>query len=109
MKKRKPKSTNDALSLLDRRFGVGANAEAQHEEFREQADVAEMLYAARTAAGMTQKQLAEAAATTQQVISQLEDADYQGHSLSMLRRIAAALGRRVEIRLAPNAPEMVAG
>lgn len=47
---------------------------------------------------MTQKQLAQAAGTSQQVISQLEDADYQGHSLSMLRRIAAALDRRVEIR-----------
>jgi ribosome-binding protein aMBF1 (putative translation factor) len=109
VKKTKRKSTNDASELLDRRFGVGADAEAQHDEFREQADVAEMLYAARTAAGMTQKQLAEAAGTTQQVISQLEDADYQGHSLSMLRRIAAALGRRVEIRLVPNAPEKAAG
>jgi len=67
-----------------------------------------MQYAARTAAGMTQKQLAEAAATTQQVISQLEDADYQGHSLSMLRRIAAALSRRVEIRLVPAAPKKAA-
>jgi transcriptional regulator with XRE-family HTH domain len=97
------------LALLDRRFGVGAHAEAQRDEFQEEAEVAELLYAARTAVGMTQKQLAEAASTTQQVISQLEDADYQGHSLSMLRRIAAALGRRGEIRLVPNAPEKVAG
>jgi hypothetical protein len=28
----------------------------------------------------------------------LEDADYAGHSLSMLQRIAGALGKRVEIR-----------
>ena len=32
------------------------------------------------------------------MISRLEDADYSGHSLAMLRRVAAALGRRVEIR-----------
>jgi hypothetical protein len=32
------------------------------------------------------------------VISRLEDADYEGHSLPMLRRIAAALGKRVEVR-----------
>jgi transcriptional regulator with XRE-family HTH domain len=67
-----------------------------------------MLYAARTDAGLTQAQLAKAAGTTQQVISQLEDADYQGHSLSMLRRIAAALDRRVEVRLVSNSSGKVA-
>jgi hypothetical protein len=36
------------------------------------------------------------------VISRLEDADYDGHSLAMLRRIAAALKKRVEIRFLPN-------
>jgi hypothetical protein len=32
------------------------------------------------------------------VISRLEDADYDGHSLIMLQRIASAVGRKVEIR-----------
>jgi hypothetical protein len=32
------------------------------------------------------------------VISRLEDAEYEGHSLAMLRRLAAALNKRVEIR-----------
>ena len=59
---------------------------------------------ARTAAGLTQAELAKAVGTTQSVISQLEDAEYQGHSLSMLRRIAAALNTRVEIRLVPVEP-----
>jgi len=36
--------------------------------------------------------------TTHSVISRLEDDDYLGHSLAMLRRIAAAFGKRVEIR-----------
>jgi hypothetical protein len=36
--------------------------------------------------------------TTPSVISRLEDADYERHSLAMLRRIAVALGQRVEIR-----------
>lgn len=35
------------------------------------------------------------------MICRLEDADYEGHSLAMLWRIAAALNQRVEIRLAP--------
>lgn len=107
-KKKTNKTTDDGLRLIDKRFGVSADAEALHEEFSEQAEVAEILHAARKAAGLTQKQLADLAGTTQQVISQLEDADYQGHSMSMLRRIAAALDSRIEIRLVPNSPEKVA-
>jgi transcriptional regulator with XRE-family HTH domain len=49
-------------------------------------------------AGLTQQTLAERVGTTASVISRLKDADYTGHSLATLRRIAAALGRRVEIR-----------
>ena len=39
--------------------------------------------------------------TTASVISRLEDADYNGHSLTMLRRIAAAVGQCVQIRFVP--------
>ena len=108
-KKQGKRTTSDALRLLDKRFGVSADAQALHDSFAEQAEVAEMLYAARKAAGLTQAQLAKRAGTTQQVISQLEDADYDGHSLSMLRRIAAALDSHVEVRLVPDSPEKVAG
>jgi transcriptional regulator with XRE-family HTH domain len=52
----------------------------------------------RTKAGLTQKELAKHVGTTPSVISRLEDADYRGHSLAMLRRIARALNKRVEIR-----------
>jgi DNA-binding XRE family transcriptional regulator len=96
------RKTRDGLRILDKLFGVHPDDGELKAQFEEQAEVAEVLFAAREAAGMTQSQLAKAAGTTQQVISQLEDADYQGHSLSMLRRIAAALDRRVEIRLVPN-------
>jgi DNA-binding XRE family transcriptional regulator len=107
----KPKAkqkTRDALKILDKRFGVRPGEALLRAKFQEQADVAEELYAARTTAGLTQAQLAKLAGTTQQVISQLEDADYQGHSLSMVRRIAAALDRRVEIRLVPTSRKKVA-
>jgi len=39
--------------------------------------------------------------TNASVICRLEDAEYEGHSLAMLRRIAAALNQRVEIRFVP--------
>ena len=55
----------------------------------------------RTAAGLTQGRLASLIGTTASVISRLEDADYEGHSLAMLRRIAGALDQRIEIRFVP--------
>jgi predicted transcriptional regulator len=65
------------------------------------AKVAMMIYAARTRAGLTQKQLADLVGTKQPVIARLEDADYEGHSLSMLHRIAAALHSQLELRIVP--------
>ena len=55
----------------------------------------------RTRAGLTQTQLAELIDTKQPVIARLEDADYEGHSLSMLQRIAEALGQRLEVSFVP--------
>lgn len=64
------------------------------------AHIAMQVYKARTAAGLTQKQLAERVGTRQSVISRIEDADYEGHSLSLLRRIAHALGKNLQVKLA---------
>ena len=41
---------------------------------------------------MTQTELAKKVGTTQFVIARLEDAEYTGHSLTMLERIAAVCG-----------------
>lgn len=60
-----------------------------------------MIFAGRTGAGLSQKELAERVGTTQSVISRLEDADYGGHSLSMLQRIAEALGLRLDVSWSP--------
>ena len=48
------------------------------------AQVAQIIYDVRKQAGLTQQQLADAIGTTQSVVARLEDADYEGHSLSML-------------------------
>jgi len=63
------------------------------------AEIGQMIYEARTKAGLTQTQLARRLDTTQSVISRLESADYEGHSLGMLRRIAEVLGKKLELRL----------
>lgn len=101
--------SRDAVDLMDQRFGVTEESRALQERFSEQAEVAEMLYAARKNAGMTQAELATAAGTTQQVISQLENADYEGHSLSMLRRLAKAMRLRLELRFSPEEADAAAG
>jgi transcriptional regulator with XRE-family HTH domain len=67
-------------------------------------DIATKVYELRTEAGLTQKELADLVGSQQSVISRIEDADYDGHSISLLRRIAHALGRklRVEFYLDPE-------
>ena len=60
--------------------------------------VARKIYELRKRAGLTQEQLAKMVGATTSVICRLEDADYEGHSLAMLRRIAVALNKRVELR-----------
>lgn len=67
------------------------------------AEISSMIYDAREAAKLTQKQLAVRIGTTQSVISRLESADYDGHSLDMLRRIAEALGQKLELRFSRGA------
>jgi DNA-binding XRE family transcriptional regulator len=99
-KKRKP--TTDATEIIHRRFFEGRpEREAELEEARADIAVAEKIYKLRTKAGITQRQLAKLVGTTASVICRLEDADYEGHSLAMLNRIAAALDKRVEIRFLP--------
>jgi len=98
----KRKSTSDAVEILHRRFFQGRPERLKAlEEARADDEVARKIYELRTKAGLTQAQLAKMIGTTASVISRLEDADYEGHSLAMLRRIAAALNRRVEIRFVP--------
>lgn len=62
------------------------------------AEVAAMVRRARTEAGLSQTRLARLLGTSQPTIARLEDAEYEGHSLTMLKRIAAALNLNLELR-----------
>ncbi len=98
--KRKP--TTDAVEMLHRRFFEGKPERLKDlEEARANEDIARKICELRTAAGLTQTQLGKLIGTTASVICRLEDADYEGHSLAMLRRIGAALNQRVQIRFVP--------
>jgi len=64
-------------------------------------DVAVQIAALRQQAGMSQKDLARRLKTSQQQISRLESPGYEGHSLSMLRRVANVLNMRVRVVFEP--------
>lgn len=98
----KRKTTTDALKIMDQEFYEGKpERQAELEHAKAEDAVARRIHALRIKSGLTQKQLAERVGTTDSVISRLEDADYEGHSMSMLNRIAQALGKRVQIRFVP--------
>jgi ribosome-binding protein aMBF1 (putative translation factor) len=101
MNKRKTKIT-DGVAILHRLIiGNDPAKQAMLEEERANMDIAQKIYDLREQAGLTQRQLAALIGTTASVICRLEAADYQGHSLAMLNRIAAALGKRVKIDFVP--------
>ena len=99
---KKPKPTTDAVEILHRRFFEGKPDRLKHlEEARANDEIARDIYQLRSASGLTQAQLGRLIGTTASVICRLEDADYEGQSLAMLRRIGAALNQRVEVRFVP--------
>lgn len=99
----KGRKTTNAVAILHRRYvGDDAERKASIQEERANVEIARMIYELRKEAGMNQKDLGELIGTTQSVISRLEDADYSGHSLSMLSKIAKALNRKLKVSMINN-------
>jgi ribosome-binding protein aMBF1 (putative translation factor) len=94
----KAQKTKDAVKILDRMMGENRHLQDLADESVVNAQVAQLIHDVRRKAKLTQEQLAKLVGTTQSVIARLEDADYEGHSLSMLQRIAAAVNKRLEVR-----------
>lgn len=93
---------SNALKILHQDIYEGrperiANLEAA----RVNDDVARKIRELREAANLSQRQLATLVDTQASVICRLEDADYEGHSLAMLNRIATALNQRLSINFVP--------
>ncbi|MFN6536964.1 MAG: helix-turn-helix transcriptional regulator [Nostoc sp. EkiNYC01] len=96
------KKTNDALKIIKRMMKEDPELQEMVRESSINAQVSQIIYDARKEAGLTQQQLADLVGTTQSVIARLEDADYEGHSLSILARIAAVLNQKIEIKMSPK-------
>jgi len=97
--------TTDALTILDRMIGDDADMRQMIAEETLKAQIARMIYEARTAAGLTQRALAVRIGTKPSVIARLEDADVDSDALFLLHRIAAALGHVLDIRLVPTSEQ----
>lgn len=99
MRGKKMAKTSNALKIIEKINRTNPGLQEMVAEAAINADVAQLIYEARIKAGLTQQQLSDLIGTKQPVIARLEDADYEGHSLSMLQRIAQALNQRLEIHL----------
>lgn len=103
------KQTTSAGTILRNRYVKNdPKRKASVEAERVNAEVARLIYAMRNEAGLTQGQLAELVGTTQSVISRLEDSDYDGHSLSILSRIAGALQKKLTVTMTAQDSEVAA-
>ncbi|MBI3934366.1 MAG: XRE family transcriptional regulator [Acidobacteria bacterium] len=105
MSSKRPARSGALQYAYDRYVGDNPERQAAYEQELLNAEIASLLYRLRTQAGLSQRELARQVGTTASVICRLEDADYEGHSLAMLRRIAAALDQRLEIRFVPARTE----
>lgn len=93
------KTTTDGLKILSKRMERSPHLQRLVEEERVNLQAAHAIRDARAKAGLSQAALARKIGTTQSVISRLEDADYSGHTLKLLERIALACNRHVKLEL----------
>lgn len=104
MTAKKATKKNDALDELIRKFvGDDPERQAMLDEEIVNVEAAQLVYDLRRKAGLSQRELARKVGTTASVICRMEQADYES-SLPMLRRIAGALNRRLELRAVPIKP-----
>ncbi len=93
------KTTSDVLKIIDMQMADNRGLRELVERGTVNARVAQVIYDAREEAGLSQRELAKLVGTSHSTIVRLEAADYIGHSLTMLTRIAAALGKHVQVAL----------
>ncbi len=95
--------TTDAVAILKKRITKGnpkklAKLEKELEQERMALQIGQTIYDLRKKAKLTQQELADMVGTKKSAIIRLEDADYGGHSISMLLKIAVAVGTRLEVK-----------
>ncbi|HET6384870.1 MAG TPA: helix-turn-helix transcriptional regulator [Armatimonadota bacterium] len=98
--------TTSASEIMRRQYVKGnPEREARIEAHRRNYEIADDIYRMRTEAGLTQQQLAELVGTSASAICRMEDANYEGHSLAMLHRIARSLNKEVKVLFVSRAED----
>jgi DNA-binding XRE family transcriptional regulator len=96
-----PALTRTASEILHERYVQGDPGRlAQLDEHHTHFAVAQAVCDLRSELGLTQRELAAQVGATEEEIAALEDADYGGPVLPLLRRIAEAVGRDLRISFA---------
>jgi ribosome-binding protein aMBF1 (putative translation factor) len=91
------KTTKNYADIIRGKLANDTQLAREVEEERLHADIAVQILRLRTDAKMEQKELAERVGTQQSVISRIEEADYNVHSLQLLNRIADVFGKRLHV------------
>ncbi len=89
---------NDALAVMTKMFGGEPGWEKGVADATAAAEIAEEVYALRERHGLTQRELATRIGSSQSAVARMEDGEYRGHSMSVLRRMAAAVGEQVSFK-----------
>jgi ribosome-binding protein aMBF1 (putative translation factor) len=89
------------MEIIKQRFGIDPRTDPSVQAFAEDFSIAQTVYDVRQRAGMTQMELASAIGATEDVIADIEAADYDGDPLLILRRIADALHMKLRVELVP--------
>lgn len=88
--------TRNALELIKKRLKEKPDLQAAYYEEKKNYYIACKIREYRKRAKLTQKKLAQLIGTKQSVVSRLENAEYTGHSLSVLKKISAVLNEPLE-------------
>jgi ribosome-binding protein aMBF1 (putative translation factor) len=99
--KRKP--ARDVLQIIHRLFYEGKPWRmVELEETRASAAIARQIYDLREASGFSSRGLARLAGIPETAVRRFEEDDFDGESLESLKKIAHALGQRVDSRIVPD-------
>lgn len=106
MAKTQKRTTSASKILFNRFYKNRAERQAELKQVMADTRLGVKIHHLRTKAGLSQQQLAEKVGTQTSAISRIEDADYEGHSVETLRRIAKALHVELKIEFVPSRKEL---
>jgi ribosome-binding protein aMBF1 (putative translation factor) len=95
------RTTTDALKILGKRMAKSPRRQRMVEAEQVNLQAAHAIREARHKAGLSQAELARKIGTRQSAIARLESAEYTGHTLKLLERIALACKRHVRLAFEP--------